>query len=109
MMAFNYKAQLSAKTTLAAGSHQPFAVHEWRSFYGDAASFLATIPTYEESAEFAQYIPCQSSPLSEDTCLFLCDEYNFKYANQLTSAAGMPGLEFSVHRSMLPGLKSKCE
>ena len=94
---------------MSSASHTPSAVCEWTSFNNEAIAFLAVLK--ETAAVFSEYEVCLDMPTSEDTCLFLCDKHHFRYANQLTAAAGLPGLEFSVLKARLNALqvKTSCE
>ena len=103
---FTYATDLSTQTILAAGKHQPALVREWTAFLDEAVDFVKSLK--DTSARFEDYQSCSNAPISEDTCLYLCDMYHFAFANQLTAAAGMPGLEFSVPKRSLKDVKLSC-
>ena len=103
---FTYAVDLSTQTILEAGRHRPALVREWTAFLDKAVGFVTSLK--DTSARFEGYQSCSDAPLSEETCLFLCDKYHFAFANQLTAAAGMPGLEFSVPKPLLKGVKLAC-
>ena len=105
MQPFEYDTELNSKTVLSASSHVPSFISEWTAFNDEAAAFVATLE--DTDAVFFGYVPCFDQPTSEDTCLFLCDKHHFPHVNQLASAAGLSGLEFSVSRDRLKKLKVK--
>ena len=94
---FSYQGTFSTNTVNSAGKHVPSVVCRWTSFVDEANTYIQSLT--DTAKLFQTYRPCTASPDSENVCMYLCDQHNFPYINQLTEAAGMPGLELFVMKS----------
>ena len=104
---FNYLGPLGVGTVNSAGKHVPSVVCRWTSFVDEATAYIQSLT--DTSKLFQPYQPCTGTPASDDVCLYLCDQHHFPYINQLTEAAGMPGLELFVRKSSANLPSCECE